>query len=121
MPQDSSILIFDTIGIVLKVRENNPKFIHLLLKNTSKANPELPSEKVYSLVYSSLPKTANANSNIRLMFVNGHFCWALKFAVITTASGIPLALVPLFNYDSTSSDPHQEKAISDFCRFNSFA
>jgi len=29
------------------------------------------------------------------MFVNGHFCWALKFAVITNALGIPLALVPL--------------------------
>ncbi|ADQ05988.1 conserved hypothetical protein [Caldicellulosiruptor hydrothermalis 108] len=112
-PQDSSILIFDTTGIVPKVRENNPKFIHLLLKNTSKANPELPSEKVYSLVYSSLPKTANANSNIRLMFVNGHFCWALKFAVITNAIGIPLALVPLFNYDSPSSDPQEAKAISD--------
>jgi hypothetical protein len=99
----------------------NPKFIHLLLKNTSKANPELPSEKVYSLVYSSLPKTAAANPNIRLMFTNGHFCWALKFVVITNALGIPLALVPLFNSDSTSSDPQEAKAISDFCRFNSFA
>jgi len=121
-PELASILIFDTTGIVPQVRENNPKFIiHLLLKNTSKANPELSSDKIYSLVYSSLPKTANANSNVRLMFVNGHFCWALKFAVITNALGIPLALVPLFNSDFTSTDPLQHKAISDFFRFISFA
>ena len=63
-PQDSSILIFDTTGIAPKVRENNPKFIQSILKNTSKANPELSSEKVYSLVYSSLPKTAAANPNL---------------------------------------------------------
>ena len=59
-PELASILIFDTTGIVPKVRENNPKFIHLLLKNTSKANPQLSSEKTCSLVYSSLPKTANS-------------------------------------------------------------
>jgi len=59
-PELASILIFDTTGIVPKVRENNPKFIHLLLKNTSKANPQLSSDKIYSLVYSSLPKTANS-------------------------------------------------------------
>jgi len=59
-PELASILIFDTTGIVPQVRENNPKFIHLLLKNTSKANPELSSDKIYSLVYSSLPKTANS-------------------------------------------------------------
>jgi len=47
------------------------------------------------------------------MFVNGHFCWALKFAVITNALGIPLALVPLFDSDFTSTDPLQHKAISD--------
>uniref|UniRef100_A0A7C5V2K9 Transposase n=1 Tax=Caldicellulosiruptor owensensis TaxID=55205 RepID=A0A7C5V2K9_9FIRM len=112
-PELASILIFDTTGIVPKVRENNPKFIQSLLKNTSKANPELSSDKIYSIVYSSLPKTANANSNIRLMFVNGHFCWALKFAVITNALGIPLALLPLFNSDSTSSDPIEHKSICD--------
>jgi len=37
-PELASILIFDTTGIVPKVRENNPKFIHLLLKNTSKGS-----------------------------------------------------------------------------------
>jgi len=42
-PELASILIFDTTGIVPQVRENNPKFIHLLLKNTSKANPQLSS------------------------------------------------------------------------------
>lgn len=121
-PQDSSILIFDTQQVLSlrSVKITLSSFIYcwkihqklilscLLIKSTS-------------AVYSSLPKSANANPNIRLMFTNGHFRWALKFAVITTASGIPLALVPLFNSDSTSSDPHQEKAISDFCRFNSFA
>jgi len=55
------------------------------------------------------------------MFVNGNFCWALKFAVITNALGIPLALVPLFDSDFTSTDPLQHKAISDFFRFISFA
>ena len=55
------------------------------------------------------------------MFVNGHFCWALKFAVITNALGIPLALVPLFDSDFTSTDPQEAKAISDFFRFISLA
>jgi len=55
------------------------------------------------------------------MFVNGHFCWALKFAVITNALGIPLALVPLFDSDSPSSDPQEAKAISDFFCLISFA
>jgi len=55
------------------------------------------------------------------MFVNGHFCWALKFAVITNALGIPSALVPLFDSDSPSADPQKAKAISDFFCFIPFA
>ncbi len=73
-PDLASTLIFDTTGLEPKVRENNPKFFQSLLRKTSKANPDLETNQVYSLVYSSLSKTSAANSNIRLMFINGHFC-----------------------------------------------
>lgn len=112
-PDLASTLIFDTTGLEPKVRENNPKFFQSLLRKTSKANPDLQTNQVYSLVYSSLSKTSAANSNIRLMFINGHFCYALKFAVITNALGLPLAIHPLFNIDSSNSDPIEDKAISD--------
>ncbi len=112
-PDAASILIFDTTGLEPKVRENNPKFIQSLLRKTSEANPDLEINQVYSLAYSSLPKTSKANPNIRLMFVNGHFCYALKFAIITNALGLPLAILPLFNINSTSNNPIEDKAISD--------
>jgi len=112
-PDLASTLIFDTSGLVPNVHENNPKFIQSLLKNTSKNNPNMDSDKIYSIVYSSLPKIASANPNIRLMFVNGHFCWALKFAIVTNALGIPLAVVPLFDTNISSPDPIQDKTISD--------
>jgi len=112
-PEAASTLIFDTTGLEPKVRENNPKFFQSLLRKTSKANPELETNQVYSLVYSSLSKTSAANSNIRLMFINGHFCYALKFAVITNALGLPLAIQPLFNINPSNSAPIEDKAVSD--------
>lgn len=112
-PDNASILIFDTTGIIPQVHENNPKFFHTLLKNTSKTNPDLPSDKIYSIAYSSLPKSSSANPNIRLMFINGHFCWALKFAILTNALGIPLAIIPLSDLSLSCTDPAVNKSISD--------
>jgi len=68
---------------------------------------------VYSLVYPSLSKTSAANSNIRLMFTNGHFCYALKSAIITNTIGLPLAILQLFDINPTNSDPIEDKAVPD--------
>ncbi len=90
-------LIYDTTALKPKVKENNPKFVASEIKkqsnyksylnkngqDTSKFNP-------YSAAYKNLPKSALANSSIRLDYANGHFGYFYKFGMLTNGFGIPL-------------------------------
>lgn len=98
LPNDSpnkghnSKLIYDTSGLKPKVKENNPKTLVSEI-NKQKAFAKVIDNKdfnPYAAAYKNMPKFAEANPNIRLDFVNGHFGYFYKFGIITNGWGIPL-------------------------------
>ena len=90
--------IYDTSGVKPKVKENNPKFTASEIKKQETYKKFLQSKgqskdfNVYSAAYANLPKFAEANNDIRLDFVNGHFGYFYKFGTINNGFGIPLHL-----------------------------
>lgn len=85
-------LIYDTSGLKPKVKENNPKTLVSEI-NKQKAFAKVIDNKdfnPYAAAYKNMPKYAEANHNIRLDFVNGHFGYFYKFGMITNGWGIPL-------------------------------
>ena len=90
LPNDSSyknlnsMLIYDTSGLKPKVKENNPK---TLVSEMNKQN-----YNAYAAAYKNMPKHSDANPDIRLDFVNGHFGYFYKFGIVTNCFGIPLKI-----------------------------
>ena len=84
----ASHLILDTSGIEPYVAENNKKFFNKILKQVKNQNKGKSKEDLYKIAYSLMPSSAAANSNIKLMYINGSFNYAYKFAILTNAHGI---------------------------------
>ncbi len=87
----ASMTIFDTSGIEAYVQENNPKFLNALIKRLKvwKSVKGLDdSYDPYKAAYSMMPSHAEVNPAIKQMYINGHFCYAYKFGVITNGLGI---------------------------------
>jgi hypothetical protein len=78
----------DTTGIECFVKENNPKFFNSLVKKLQYLNKDKPKEEIYKLAYSQMPKAASADSNIKLQYLNGTFCYGHKTVVMSNALGI---------------------------------
>jgi hypothetical protein len=98
LPEDSpykncnSMLIFDTSGLKPRVKENNPKTLVAEI-NKQKAYAKATNKEnynPYAAAYMNMPKYAEANTRIRLDFVNGHFGYFYKFGLLTNGWGIPL-------------------------------
>ena len=115
LPNDSpyknlnSMLIYDTSGLKPKVKENNPKTLvseinrqksYAKATNNKKLNP-------YAAAYKNMPKFAQANNNIKLDFVNGHFGYFYKFGILTNGLGIPLS-IKFFDDKFYQSIPKQD-------------
>ena len=84
----SKIIIADTTGIDAYVKENNPKFFESLLrvgKSYKKANSDV---NPYKFATAKMPKETYANSEIKLSYINGHFCYALKATTLVNGLGI---------------------------------
>ncbi|MGD9155991.1 MAG: transposase [Bacillota bacterium] len=84
----AKVYIMDTTGIECFVKENNPKFFNSLVKKLQYLNKDKPKEEIYKLAYSQMPKSASADSNIKLQYINGTFCYAHKTVVMSNALGI---------------------------------
>ena len=82
-------LIYDSTGIELPVSENNPKFMTAKLKEAKKLARKDPGFDPYKGVYSLLPDVSKTNPDVRQQYINGHFCYAMKFGIITNGLGIP--------------------------------
>ena len=100
LPDDSpyknlnSMLIYDTSGLKPRVKENNPKTLVSEI-NKQKAYAKATNKEnfnPYAAAYKNMPKFAQANPNIRLDFVNGHFGYFYKFGLLTNGWGIPLSI-----------------------------
>ena len=105
--QKASMLLFDTSGIEAWVTENNPKYANRIIKQLKafkKAKGLDDSYDPYKAAYGSMPSHAASNSAIQQMYVNGHFCYAYKFGIITNGLGI-VRDISFYNKDFLKSHP----------------
>ena len=122
----ASMVLFDTSGIEAWVAENNPKYANRIikqLKSFKKANGLDDSFDPYKAAYGSMPSHAAANPAIQQMYINGHFCYAYKFGIITNGLGIVrditfynkdfLEAHPDIAVEKKSSSPDEDKSLAD--------
>jgi len=122
----ASMTIFDTSGIEAFVTENNPKYANRIikqLKNFKKTCGLDDSYDPYKAAYGSMPSHALANPAIQQMYINGHFCYAFKFGIITNGLGI-VRDISFYNHDflkahpdiiveKKSDSPDEDKSLAD--------
>ena len=122
----ASMALFDTSGIEAWVTENNPKYANTLirqLKAFKKAKGLEDSYDPYKAAYASMPTHAAANPAIQQMYINGHFCYAYKFGIVTNGLGIVrditfynkefLAAHPDIIVEKKSDSPDEDKSLAD--------
>lgn len=105
--EKASMVIFDTSGIEAWVTENNPKFSDKIIKQLKawkKFNNIDDSYDPYKAAYSKMPSHADANPAIKQMYINGHFCYAYKFGMITNGLGI-IRDITFYNKDFLEAHP----------------
>ena len=82
-----------------------------------------PSFDPYKVAYSSMPSHASANPEIKQLYIDGHFCYAFKFGVVTNGLGI-VRHIDFYNKDyfekhpeivieKKSNSPDEDKAVHD--------
>ena len=84
----AQLYIMDTTGIECYVKENNPKFFNALVKKLQHLNKDKPKEDIYKMAYNQMPKSASADPNVKLQYINGTFCYAHKAVVVSNALGV---------------------------------
>ena len=103
----ADMLVYDTTGIESYVAENNPKFENKMAaksRSIAKLDPTFdPSGGATAL----FPKAAGSNHAVKLQYINGHFCYAQKAAVVTNGLGIVRHL-ELFDDDFKATHPEIE-------------
>lgn len=103
----SSMLLFDTSGIEAYVTENNPKYANRIikqLKSYAKSHNLEDSYDPYKAAYASMPTSASASHGVNQQYVNGHFCYAYKFGIMTNGLGI-VRSIDFYNKDYLDSHP----------------
>ena len=102
--EKADYLIYDTTGIEANVAENNPKFFNSKLKEAKKRAKGNENYNPYMGVYSLLPPESKTNSEIRQQYVNGHFCYAAKAAIVTNGLGV-VRHISMFDDNFRSQHP----------------
>lgn len=98
-------LIFDTSGIELYVAENNPKNLNALIRRLKSFYKNRPDVDPYRMAYGLMPAQAAACPHAKQMYINGHFCYADKFAVLTNGLGVVRHIAFLDDPDFHASHP----------------
>lgn len=120
----AQMLTFDTSGIELYVSENNPKTLNALIKKLKVFYKDKPNVDPYKMAYGLMPSQAAACSDAKQMYINGHFCYADKFAILTNGLGIVrhISFIDDANFKSTHPDlivekktdsPDEDKSVGD--------
>lgn len=124
---DSSLaqmFTFDTSGIELYVTENNPKTLNSLIKKLKTFYKDKPTVDPYKMAYGLMPSHAASCSDAKQMYINGHFCYADKFAILTNGLGVVrhIAFIddsdfkfshPNLIVDKKSDSPDEDKSVGD--------
>jgi hypothetical protein len=119
----SQMLIFDTSGIELYVKENNPKTLNALIKRLKsfyKGNPEV---NPYKMAYGLMPSQAASCPHAKHLFINGYFCYADKFSILTNGLGIIRHIAfmddefksshPEMVVEKKTDSPDEDKSVGD--------
>ncbi len=122
----ASMTIFDTSCIEAWVTENNPKYVNRIIKQLKafkNAHNLDDSYDPYKAAYDSMPSHAATNPAIQQMYINGHFCYAYKFGMITNDLGIVgditfynkyfLNAHPDIIIENKSDSPDEDKSLAD--------
>lgn len=86
----SSILISDTTGFEIYVKENNPKFYSNLIRISKKFGKlnKIKNFNPEKYAQSQFPKYASSNPEINLSYLNSHFGFFVKSNIVTDGLGI---------------------------------
>ena len=120
----AQILTFDTSGIELYVTENNPKTLNSLIKKLKVFYKDNPEVDPYKMAYRLMPPQAASCPHAKQMYINGHFCFADKFAILTNGLGIVRhisfiddedfkAAHPELPLEKKSDSPDEDKSVGD--------
>lgn len=119
----AQILTFDTSGIELYVTENNPKTLNSFIRKLKAYYKHNPDVDPYKMAYGLMPSQAASCPDAKQQYINGHFCYADKFAILTNGLGIIRhisfldddfkAAHPEMTLDKKSDSPDEDKAIGD--------
>lgn len=119
----ASIITLDTSGIELYVKENNPKYLNTLIRQLKTYYKDNPNVDPYKMAYGLMPSQATSSPNAKQMYINGHFCYADKFAIITNGLGLVRHISFLDDYfkqkhpdieiNKKSDSPDEDKSIGD--------
>ena len=103
----ADMTIFDSSGIEAFVTENNPKYANRIIKQLKRYAKAMNFQKnydPYKAAYSSMPSHASANTEIKQLYINGHFCYVFKFGIVTNGLGI-IRHIAFYNKEFLSSHP----------------
>ena len=123
---DSSLaqmLTFDTSGIELYVKENNPKTLNSLIRRLQACYKNKPDVDPYRMAYGLMPPSAASCPDAKQQYINGHFCYADKFAILTNGLGIVRHIAflddpfktahPEMPVEKKSDSPDEDKSVGD--------
>ena len=122
--QLAQILTFDTSGIELYVNENNPKTLNALIRKLKTFYKDKPDVDPYSMAYSLMPPHAASCPDAKQMYINGHFCYADKFAILTNGLGVVRHIAftddpgfkkmhPELAVEKKTDSPDEDKSVGD--------
>ena len=116
-------LTFDTSGIELYVTENNPKTLNSLIRRLKSYYKNKPKVDPYKMAYRLMPPSAASCPDAKQQYINGHFCYADKFAILTNGLGIVRHIAfldedfktshPEMPTQKKSDSPEEDKSIGD--------
>lgn len=89
----AAMLTFDTSGIELYVAENNPRTLNALIRELKAYYKDDPAVDPYCMAYGLMPSQAASSPDAKQQYINGHFCYADKFAILTNGLGIVCHIV----------------------------
>ncbi len=119
----AQILTFDISAIKLYVTENNPKTLNALIRKLKAYYKNNPDIDPYKMAYGLMPSQAASCPDAKQQYINGHFCYADKFAIFTNGLGIIRHITflddgfktshPELTVEKKSDSPDEDKSIGD--------
>ena len=103
----ADMLVYDTTGIESYVAENNPKFAQIKARQAKAYAKVDPTFDPVAGRTAFMPEAAASNPAVKQQYINGHFCYAQKAAVVANGLGIVRHLA-LFDEDFKRSHPEMQ-------------